>query len=112
MNVPQISNEFKQQVLHDNRQVNMVHVSTDPLVVAQAHQAVADARNDAFQYACQIQSQAHEFASNVQTQANAFVESQICQTRDIRDEALGEIDRMQHQAASLVVGSKLMPVNR
>ena len=44
-------------------------------------------------------SQAHEFASNVQTQANAFVESQ---TRDIRDEALGEIDRMHNQAASLV----------
>ena len=99
VNVPQISNEFYQQVLHDNRQVNMVQLSTDPLVVAQAHQAVADARNDAFQYACQVQSQAHDFASNVQTQANAFVESQ---TRDIRDEALGEIDRMHHHAASLV----------
>ena len=99
VNVPQISNEFNQQVLHDNRQVNMVHVSTDPLVVAQAHQAVADARNDAFQYACQVQSQAHDFASNVQAQANAFVESQ---TRDIRYEALGEIDRMHNQAASLV----------
>ena len=64
----------------------MVQLSTDPLAVAQAHRAAAEARNDAFQYACQVQSQAHDFASNVQAQANAFVESQ---TRDIRDEALG-----------------------
>jgi len=46
-------------------------------------------------HALQVQSQAQDFASNVQTQANAFVESQA---RDIRDEVLGEIDRLQHRA--------------
>jgi len=50
-------------------------------------------------HALQVQSQAQDFASNVQTQANAFVEFQ---TRDIRDEVLGEIDGLQHRAASLV----------
>ena len=94
VNVP-ISQEYHQHVLQDNRQLN-VQVSTDPLVVAQAHQAVADARNDAFQYACHVQSQAQEFALEVQTQANAFVEAQ---TRDLREEAIGEFDRLQNQAA-------------
>ena len=97
VNVP-ISQEYHQHVLQDNRQLN-VQVSTDPLVVAQAHQAVADARNDAFQYACHVQSQAQEFALEVQTQANAFVEAQ---TRDLREEAIGEFDRLQNQAALLV----------
>ena len=80
MNVP-ISHEYHQHVSHHNRQFN-VQVSTDPLVVAQAHQAGSDARNDAFQYACHVQSQAQEFAANVQTQDNVFVESQ---TMDIRE---------------------------
>ena len=97
VNVP-ISQEYHQHVLQDNRQLN-VQVSTDPLVVAQAHQAVADARNDAFQYACHVQPQAQEYALEVQTQANAFVESQ---TRGLREEALGEFDRLQNQAALLV----------
>ena len=97
VNVP-ISQEYHQHVLQDNRQLN-VQVSTDPLVVAQAHQAVADARNSAFQYACHVQSQAQDYALEVQTQANAFVESQ---TRDLREEALGEFDRLQNQAALLV----------
>ena len=65
------SQEYHQHVLQDNRHLN-VQVSTDPLVVAQAHQAVADARNDAFQYACHVQSQAQEFALEVQTQANGL----------------------------------------
>ena len=73
VNVP-ISQEYHQHVLQDNRQLN-VQVSTDPSVVAQEHQAVADARNDAFQHACHVQSQAQEFALEVQTQANV-VESQ------------------------------------
>ena len=90
MNVP-ISHEYHRHVLQNNRQLN-VQVSTDALVVAQAHQAVSDARNGAFQFACQVQSQAQEFAAYVQTQANAFVE---WQARDIREEALGEIDRLQ-----------------
>ena len=97
VNVP-ISQEYHQHVLQDNRQLN-VQVSTDPLVVAQAHQAVADARNSAFQYACHVLSQAQDYALEVQTQANAFVESQ---TRDLREEALGEFDRLQNQAALLV----------
>ena len=84
--------------MQDNRQLN-VQVSTDPLVVAQAHQAVADTKSDAFQYACHVQSQAQELALEVQIQANAFVESQ---TRDFREEALGEFDRLQNQAALLV----------
>ena len=73
-------NQRNHRSLQDSRQLN-IQVSTDPLVVAQAHQAVGDVRNDAFQYACQVPSQAQDFASNAQTQANAFVESQ---TRDIR----------------------------
>ena len=84
VNVPRISNH--QHVLHDIRQVNMVRASTDPLVVAQEHQAVAEARNDAFQYACQVQSHAQAFAAHLHSQANDFVQGR---TQEIRNNAHG-----------------------